>query len=60
MSVMGVGRRFKSSRADQKSSKNQPVTAGFLCLFSERGSSGELLGKKSVKCCLLIALEHND
>ena len=32
----------------------------FLCLFSERGSFGELLGKKSVKCCLLIALEHND
>lgn len=35
------GTEVQSSRDDPKSSKNQPVTAGFLWLFSERGIIGE-------------------
>nr|DAI82594.1 MAG TPA: hypothetical protein [Caudoviricetes sp.] len=36
--------RFKSSRADQKSSKNRTLRLVILCLFSVQGNSGGLLG----------------
>ena len=45
------GRRFKSSRADQKHIENQPLTAGFLlcafCTGNHWGKTGEKYRQKN-------------